>query len=78
MEKRISQHRAKWSALALKNRWGDGPFYIQIWLDSAGNILESWSSRSLKGDAFITSSNNKRISKRNAKKLMKEAGTWDE
>ena len=77
MEK-MSQHREKWSTLALKNKWGKGPFYIQLWLTNTGDILESWSSRYMKEDIFITSSDNKRISKRNAKKLMKEAGTWDE
>lgn len=73
--KTVKEARALWSEIARRNNWYREPFPVQIWLDENGNLLASYSAVALKKDEFRQL--NKKISLRDAKKIMKKAGAWE-
>ncbi len=53
-KKEIESHRELWANVAKKNGWYKEPFYIQMWIDKKGNIMDSVSHIKLRSDKFIS------------------------
>jgi len=51
--KDIETHRAKWASVARANGWYSEPFFVQVWVDSAGEISDSVSFRGLSADLIL-------------------------
>ena len=49
-KKQLEKHRRTWAKVARKRGWYTRPFFIQVWVDKAGNILDSVSFRGLARD----------------------------
>jgi hypothetical protein len=37
----IEKHRAKWAQVGVENGWKRDPLFIQVWIDEAGQIVDS-------------------------------------
>jgi hypothetical protein len=46
-------HRKGWGEIAKKNGWYQEPFYIQVWVNSRGEITNSVSVRGLTKDYVL-------------------------
>lgn len=46
-------HRKGWSEVAKKNGWYYEPFYIQVWVNRQGNIVNSVAIRGLSKDYVL-------------------------
>lgn len=48
--KTIEEAREFWANIAKANGWHQEPFYVQVWLNSEGEIVDSVSTRGLTAD----------------------------
>jgi len=46
----LEKHRKRWAGVARKNGWYKKPFFVQVWVDSDGNVKDSVSFDSIKYD----------------------------
>lgn len=53
MQQQLEQHRERWAKIARANGWYTTPFYIQAWIDPAGNITDSVSFRGMQQDIIV-------------------------
>lgn len=53
MSKDIEEARQIWAKVAKENGWYTEPFYVQIWKDKEGNILDSVSCRGMTKDIIL-------------------------
>lgn len=49
----IDEHREFWAKIAKKNNWYVEPFYVQIWVDKSGDVIDSVSYVDLDRDIVI-------------------------
>lgn len=49
----IEKHRKFWANVTRKNNWYTEPFYMQIWVDKHGDIVDSVSHIGLTEDIVI-------------------------
>ncbi len=49
----IEQCRQFWANIAKENGWYKEPFYVQVWVDSKGDIIDSVSHRDLLRDYIL-------------------------
>lgn len=49
----VEKHRQFWAKIAKKNGWHTEPFYVQLWVDVNGNILDSVSYQGIVKDTII-------------------------
>ena len=57
----FKKHKEQWSNVAKENGWYSEPFYIQVWVDSKGKIVDSVSNPHLKRDYILSASKDKEI-----------------
>ncbi len=50
----LEKHRKVWAEVAKKHGWYSEPFYVQIWVDNDGSVVDSVSVRDLKQDFVIS------------------------
>ena len=60
-KKEFDHHKTTWSAVAQNNNWYIEPFYIQVWVDSDGEIVDSVSVRGLEKDYVIDAETDEEI-----------------
>lgn len=53
LKKIIDEHREFWAEVAKKNNWYVEPFYVQIWVDKSGDVIDSVSYIGLDRDIVI-------------------------
>lgn len=53
LQTEIEKHRAFWANVAKKNNWYIEPFYVQVWTDEFGNVIDSVSYIGLDRDIVI-------------------------
>lgn len=46
----LDHHKTTWSAVAQNNLWYTEPFFIQVWVNNRGEIVDSVSVRGLDKD----------------------------
>ena len=46
----IEQKRELWAGIAKANGWYSEPFYVQVWVNEGGDIVDSLSFRGLDRD----------------------------
>lgn len=51
----IERHRKNWAEFAREHKWYSEPFYIQIWVNKNGLIVESVSNLDMKQDIICCS-----------------------
>ena len=61
-KKEFDHQKTTWSAVAKNNNWYVEPFYIQVWVDSDGEIVDSVSVRGLYMDYVIDAETDEEIS----------------
>ena len=49
----IEQHRQWWSEVAKENGWYTQPFFIQVWIDRDGEVVDSVSYEGLTQDWIL-------------------------
>ena len=49
----IEEHRAVWAKLAKKNGWYTEPFYVQVWVDEYGEVIDSVSYKGITEDSIV-------------------------
>jgi hypothetical protein len=49
----IEQCRQFWAKVAKENGWYKEPFFVQVWIDSDGNVTDSVSHRGLECDLIL-------------------------
>ena len=49
----IEQCRQFWAKIAKENGWYKEPFFVQVWLDSDGNVADSVSHQGLTRDYVL-------------------------
>lgn len=49
----IERHRQFWAEIAKKHSWYAEPFYVQVWVDANGNVLDSVSYRDIAEDIIV-------------------------
>ncbi len=49
----LEKHRQIWAKVAKENGWYQEPFYVQVWVDEQGDVLDSVSTRDLTQDLVI-------------------------
>jgi hypothetical protein len=49
----IERARAQWADVALNHGWYVEPFYVQAWLSSTGDVLDSVAHRNMTADVII-------------------------
>lgn len=52
----IESHRRKWARLAKKNGWYSKPFFIQIFKNEDGKIVDSVAYKDMTEDVIVTTS----------------------
>ncbi len=57
----IERHRENWAEFARERNWYTEPFYIQIWVNKKGEILDSVSHREMKQDIICSYSEDKEL-----------------
>ena len=50
----IDEHREYWADVAQKNGWYKEPFFVQVWADESGNIVDSVAHQGMTTDIIIT------------------------
>jgi len=53
LELQIEEHRIWWTKVAKENGWYAQPFFIQVWLDDNGEVVDSVSYRGLDRDLVL-------------------------
>lgn len=49
----IEEQREVWALIARENGWYTEPFYVQVWVDKQGNVLDSVSWRGIDRDYVV-------------------------
>lgn len=49
----LEAHRSKWIDIAQEHGWYHIPFYVQVWVDKQGNIVDSVTYRGLDRDVIL-------------------------
>lgn len=49
----IEHNRMLWAAIAKDHGWYKEPFYVQVWLNSYGNVCDSVAFRGMTGDIVV-------------------------
>lgn len=49
----IEEHRTVWAELAKKRGWYTEPFYVQIWVDEYGEVIDSVSYKGMTEDSIV-------------------------
>ena len=49
----LEEKRQFWAKVAQENGWYKEPFYVQVWVDEAGKVIDSVSHRDLTSDLVI-------------------------
>jgi len=49
----FDHHKTLWSAVAQNNNWYSEPFFIQVWVNKKGEIVDSVSVRGLDKDYVL-------------------------
>jgi hypothetical protein len=57
----FDHHKTKWGAVAKNNNWYVEPFFIQVWVNQQGSIVDSVSVRGLDRDYVIDANTDKEI-----------------
>ena len=50
----IEEHRAYWTDIAKNNGWNKEPFFVQVWVDDTGTVVDSVSYQGLSEDIIVT------------------------
>lgn len=50
---RVDEHREFWADVAKKNGWYKEPFFVQVWVDDSGNVVDSVSYQGLSEDIVV-------------------------
>lgn len=50
---KVEEARSFWSKVAKDNGWYVEPFYVQVWIDKDGKVLDSVSHRDMTRDYII-------------------------
>ena len=50
---KVEKARSFWSKVAKDNDWYVEPFYVQVWIDKDGKVLDSVSHRDMTRDYII-------------------------
>lgn len=50
----LEAHRGTWSNIAKEHNWHQEPFYVQVWVNNEGTIVDSTSVRGLNKDYIIS------------------------
>ena len=50
---KVEKARSFWSKVAKDNNWYVEPFYVQVWIDKDGKVLDSVSHRDMTRDYII-------------------------
>lgn len=58
-KKDIEARRKTWAKVAKENNWFTDPFYIQVWVDKDGNIIDSVAFRDMTQDLIVSASTDK-------------------
>ncbi len=53
IEEKIEAMRTIWANFAKKNGWYYEPFFVQVWFDPDGGVVDSVSFRGMKEDIII-------------------------
>ncbi|MBN9397930.1 hypothetical protein BGO17_00695 [Candidatus Saccharibacteria bacterium 49-20] len=53
IEEKIEAMRTIWANFAKKNGWYYEPFFVQVWFDPDGEVVDSVSFRGMKEDIII-------------------------
>ncbi|MHA2431540.1 MAG: hypothetical protein ACXACC_11005 [Promethearchaeota archaeon] len=56
-KKQLAEHKRTWSKVAKDNNWYKKPFYIQVWADKDGNIIDSVAFKGMTEDIVILQDN---------------------
>lgn len=51
---KVEEARSFWSKVAKDNGWYVEPFYVQVWIDKDGKVLDSVSHRDMTRDYIIS------------------------
>ena len=51
--KTIEEHRDTWKKIAIENNWYTKPFFVQVWKNKRGQIIDSVSFVGLKRDIIL-------------------------
>ena len=50
---KVEKARDFWSKVAKNNNWYEEPFFVQVWIDKKGEVLDSVSHRDMTRDYII-------------------------
>lgn len=53
LKSKVEKARDFWSKVAKDNGWYEEPFYVQVWIDKGGEVLDSVSHRDMSRDFII-------------------------
>ena len=53
LKSKVEKARDFWSAVAKENGWYVEPFYVQVWIDKDGEVIDSLSHKDLPRDLII-------------------------
>jgi hypothetical protein len=53
MHKDIETHRELWATIAKKNNWYAEPFFVQLWVNDSGDVLDSVSHGGMTQDIVV-------------------------
>ena len=53
IKSKVEEARSFWSKVAKDNDWYVEPFYVQVWIDKDGKVLDSVSHRDMTRDYII-------------------------
>lgn len=56
-KKELEKHRDHWKKIAQKNGWFRVPFYIQVWINRSGRIVDSITHKELHSDLVFNQCN---------------------
>ena len=54
--KEMEKHRKYWARIAIKNKWNTKPFFVSVWVNRLGRIVDSVSHRGMSGDVITQTS----------------------
>jgi hypothetical protein len=53
MHKDIETHRELWATIAKKNNWYTEPFFVQLWVNDSGDVLDSVAHGGMTHDVIV-------------------------
>ena len=57
----VSFHRNSWASIAKNNGWYTEPFFIQVWVDKKGIVVDSVCYRNMEKDIYVFNDTDKMI-----------------